>query len=106
MRNFPFYSTDSTTYLGGARFGSTYVWNGSFFETWDYLHKFRRKQLKVWCDKWNVDFDKFMKDDVKEVNKFNAMSWLENEKHFNRSTANRQWWLTDEEKKNYLLKVE
>jgi len=89
---FPFYTCDSTTYLGGAKYGTTYVWNGAYFETWDYLHKHRRKTLGVWCEKWGVDYEKFIIDDIPEVTRFNIMSWLENEKNFNLKTKNRQWW--------------
>jgi hypothetical protein len=89
---FPFYSTDSTTYIGGTKYGSTYVWNGAYFETWDYLRKYKRKGLKHWCDIWNIDYKMFCDDDPKETMKFNIRSWLENEKFFNRKTFNKQWW--------------
>lgn len=92
FQRFPMTTCDSTTYLGGAKFGSTYVWNGSFFETWDYTKKHRRKNLKKWCDLWNINFEGFIGDDVRQVNRFNACAWLENEKFFNKITKTRQWW--------------
>lgn len=94
MNNFPFYTTDSTTYLGGAKFGSTYVYNGAYFETWDYFQKHRRKALKNRCALYNVDYEKFVNDDVEAVTKFNIYAWLENEKIFNRRTRTKQWWAT------------
>lgn len=93
MSNFPFYTTDSTTYLGGARFGSTYVFNGAFFETWDFYQKHRRSALKNWCIIWGIDYEAFKNDDVEAVTKFNACSWMENEKLFNKKTRLKQWWL-------------
>lgn len=96
MSQFPFYSADSTTYLGGARYGSTYVFNGSYFETWDYFQKYRRKILKHWCEKWDIDYKGLINDDVEWVTKFNIKAWLENEKIFNRRTKIKQWWLTPE----------
>jgi hypothetical protein len=98
MQNFPTYTADSTTYLGGTKFGSTYVWNGSYFETWDTMQKHYRKQLKYDCDKWEISFKKLMLDDFESVLKFNIRSWLENEKWFNRRTIQKQFWLTEEEK--------
>lgn len=92
---FPCFTCDSTTYLGGAKFGTTYVWNGSFFETWDYTKKYRRKTLKHWCELWGIDHEKFCIDDIDEVTKFNINSWLENEKAFNAKTSSRQWWSSE-----------
>lgn len=92
FRNFPFYSCDSTTYLGGARYGSTYVYNGSYFETWDFYQKHRRKFLKRQCAEWNIDFEGFVNDEHRAVTEFNVRSWVENEKLFNRVTRNKQWW--------------
>jgi len=89
---FPFYTCDSTTYLGGAKYGTTYVFNGVYFETWDYKHKFRRKALKSTCEKYGVDYKKFCADDIMEVTRFNIMSWKENEITFNKKTKYRQWW--------------
>lgn len=92
MSQFPFYSCDSTTYLGGARYGSTYVYNGVYFETWDYFQKHRRKILKHWCEKWDIDYEGLINDSVEWVTKFNIKAWLENEKLFNRRTRIKQWW--------------
>jgi hypothetical protein len=96
---FPLFSADSTTYFSGGKYGITYVWNGSFFETIDYTKKeaIRRQQFRT-CHKWGVDFGKFMDDNTRQVNKFNINAWLMNEKNFNRRTLNRQWWLTEAER--------
>ena len=92
FQNFPFFTCDSTTYLGGAKFGSTYVYNGAYFETWDYFQKHRRKTLGHWCKEWDIDFNDFINDKSKAVTKFNVKAWQENEKLFNRRTKSRQWW--------------
>lgn len=89
---FPFYTCDSTTYLGGAKYGTTYVWNGAYFETWDYTKKYRRKSLKRQCEEWGIHFTKFCNDDIREVTRFNIRSWLKNEEAFNRKTKHIQWW--------------
>lgn len=99
---FPSFSVDSTTYLGSARYGSTYVWNGAFFETWDYHHKHQRKQLGTWCQKWNLDLQKLLDDDIDELTKFSMNAWLYNEAHFNRKTIGKQWWLDSEERKEII----
>ena len=90
---FPLFTVDSTTYLGGVKFGTTYVYNGAYFETWDYRHKYRRKALKRQCEERGVDFDLFLADDGMEVTRYNIHSWLENEKLFNKKTKARQWWM-------------
>jgi hypothetical protein len=92
FQNYPFYTCDSTTYLGGAKFGSTYVYNGAYFETWDLYQKHRRKHLKHWCEKWDINFTDFVNDKSSAVTKFNIKAWLENEKLYNRRTKTRQWW--------------
>jgi hypothetical protein len=100
-QRFPFFTCDSTTYLGGARYGSTYIFNGAFFETIDFRHKHYRKWMTHWCRQWGIDERKFFADDQTEVLKFNIRMWLENERHFNRKTWPRQWWITDDERQHY-----
>lgn len=98
MTNYPLYSADSTTYLGAHKYGSTYVWNGSYFETWDYTQKHRRKTLYGMCEELGINFDLFSmlpesQEALNEITVFNIHSWLKNEEKFNRLTKNRQWWL-------------
>lgn len=99
FNKFPLYSVDSTTYIGGSRYGSTYYFNGAFFETLDYKHKHYRKRFKFLCDMWGIDFKAFCADDTWAVMEFNVRMWLLNERNYNRLTVQRQWWLTDEEKR-------
>lgn len=92
FQSFPFFTCDSTTYLGGDKYGTTYVYNGAYFETWDYHHKYRRKSLGKQCSMWNIDHEKFINDDRDAVTSFNIKSWMENEKLFNQRTKPAQWW--------------
>jgi hypothetical protein len=98
---FPPFTCDSTTWIGGPKFGSTYVWNGAFFQTIPYTHKHFRIQYKQWCDKWGLSFQKFLDDDRQTLIKFAANAWLINERAYNRRTHTRQWWLSEEEKREY-----
>lgn len=96
VRNYPMFSVDSTTYLGGIKFGSTYNFNGAYFETWDYNQKYRRKTTRNKCDTLGIDFDLFVGDDNQAVLEWNIAAWLENEKLYNRITKAKQWWLSNE----------
>ena len=104
----PFYSVDSTTYLGGAKYGTTYVYNGAFFETWTYHYKYRRKGLVGQARAYGMDEEtikKFVDDtDINAVTEFNIYSWKESEKHFNLRLLQRQWWLTDKEREQITKK--
>lgn len=74
---YPLFSVDSTTWLGGARYGTTYVNKGfNNFSLWDYKHKHYRKSLKFNLSPL-VDFDKFLADDVEAVNYQNIHGWWE-----------------------------
>lgn len=68
----PVFSVDSSTWLGGQRYGSTYTYDGKNFRTIDYKNKHVRKKYKGFED---VDFEKVMKDDSREVTYLNALSW-------------------------------
>ncbi len=103
-QRFPYYTCDSTTYLGGEKYGTTYVYNGAYFETWDYKHKHYRKWLKRQCDEWGLDFNKILKDDSHEITRFNIKSWILNEELFDRRTKNRQWWMKYDE--DFFRKIE
>jgi len=103
QRMFPFYSSDSTTYLGSARYGSTYVWNGMFFETWGHLYKHYRKQIFPQCRKWGLSIEKILNEDSEELLRFSILSWKANIKKYNKVTAYKQWWLTPKERKKILL---
>lgn len=98
FRRFPFFTADSTTYTNGGQFGTTFYWNGSFFETIDFKRKYLRKKMKYWCDKWDVDFKAFCDDDTDEVFRFSIKAWQYNVADFNRKTVDRQWWLSEEDK--------
>lgn len=98
---FPSFTVDSTTYLGGQRYGSTYYFNGAFFVTIDFRHKHFRKKMGHFCELWGINHERFVADKSDEVLKFNIHMWIENEKNYNRKTLERQWWLTQEEKDRY-----
>ena len=105
QKNYPMFSTDSSTYIGAERYGCTYVWNGAYFESWDKSVKHRRNTLKKWCDLWEIDFDLLLQDDMDTTLEFSIRSWMFNEAYYNRLTRNKQWWLSNEERKSYNINL-
>lgn len=88
LREFPFFSVDSTTWLGGSRYGSSYVYDGKNFKTIDYKNKSVRKaSFSVLEDlgipledvlpsttKHKAKVDK-IKEDSRAVNLLNLEAW-------------------------------
>ena len=75
LRPYPFFSVDSTTWLGGMRYGTSYIYDGKNAKTKDHKNKYLRKADKLLCDKLGIDMDKLMNDERYEVNRFNLEGW-------------------------------
>lgn len=78
-KRYPFFSVDSTTWLGGTRYGTTYDYDGKNFRTLDYKKKERiRKQRKVKLLSVGVDYEGVIgkKEDRYAVNNMNLTGWL------------------------------
>lgn len=74
MRRQPFYSVDSTSWLSGARYGTTYEFNnGKLKVTQD---KSRRKQYKRMCEQYGIDYDMLCSDKgTATINEWNMLQW-------------------------------
>lgn len=59
LRDYPFFSVDSTSWVNYQKFGSTPVWDGKNFTQYDSNNKSIRKTLKNVCTKYGVKFDEF-----------------------------------------------
>jgi len=87
LNKLKFYSVDSTSWLGGNKFGQTetYYFDGKQLREYSQEDKNIRLKFKELCEKIGVDFEKLIKDDGREVRKFNTYNWkifsdyLENE---------------------------
>lgn len=77
LRRYPFFSVDSTSWLSGVRYGTTYNYDGKNFKTWDTKHKYRRRTQRTKYEDNGIDFDKVTKKDHREhVNRMNLLAWL------------------------------
>ena len=103
IMRWPFYSLDSTSWLGGVRYGTTYKYDGEHrMRLHDYKQKGRRKGWKAECERYDVDFEKFIADDGQEVNKFNCANWVAFSNDMLGYTIN-SYWLTEEEKGSAIM---
>lgn len=76
LKSHPFFSCDSTTWLGGARYGTSYMFDGKNFRVNDYKKKHLRKTDKLLCRDNDIDFDELTADREDAVNKFNLLGWI------------------------------
>lgn len=75
LKMHPMFSVDSTTWLGGVKYGTTYAYDGKNFRVIDYKKKYRRKSHKIRCEDKGLDYDGLIADEGKAVTKFNLESW-------------------------------
>lgn len=76
LRRYPFFSVDSTSWLSGVRYGTTYNYDGKNFKSFDSKQKYRRKAQRIKLEKNGVDFDKVtVKDERHNVNRMNLLAW-------------------------------
>ena len=78
VKHYPFASLDSTTWLGGVRYGTTYDYDGKNFRTIDYKHKYRRKARRLKYESIGVSIHDVTgnKEDRYAVNKMNLLGWI------------------------------
>jgi hypothetical protein len=77
LRRYPFFSVDSTSWLSGVRYGTTFNYDGKNFKSWDTKQKFRRKGQRIKYEEAGVDFSKVTKKDHRDdVNRMNLLAWL------------------------------
>lgn len=75
LQSQPFFSVDSTTWLGGARYGTTYMHDGKNFRVIDYKRKYLRKTKKNLCKKLGVSFQGLVEDNINSVHPVNIDGW-------------------------------
>lgn len=79
LKSQPHFSVDSSTWAGGARYGTTYYYDGKNFKVIDLKNKFRRKQMtkKYTMNQTGmVDFDSLLKKESnKAIHSLNLNGW-------------------------------
>lgn len=88
LKSCPLFSVDSTTWLGGVRYGTSYVDDGKNFRVIDYKKKFVRKGDKVLCEKYGINHSDLIATKINDkgkrvgaekrdaVNTYNLIGWL------------------------------
>lgn len=108
FRAYDFFSVDSSTWLGGQKYGSTYVFRGGKVRTYGLQYKTRvRPTLYQLCQDHGIDYEKVMTDTytggvnertqslpqgvLDEINKMNLVAWKAAVQH-HLSITNRAYW--------------
>lgn len=101
----PFYSVDSTSWLMGGKFGTTYEYVGNCkMRMFDTYRKDRRQNMQAACEAAGVDFTKFLDDQRTAVNRFNCYQWIQYAKEMDAYTIN-SYWLTEDQKKEIVAQA-
>lgn len=80
FRDLSFYSVDSTSWLSGQQYGSTFIIEGEKMTVKDKKRKAEARNspwVVEMCEKYEIDHAKLMEDDPYEVNRINAVAWCE-----------------------------
>lgn len=97
IEKYVFYSVDSSTWLGGGRYGSTYHFDGSKMRTYPLYKKYKRKEFYPLYKRWGLDIDKIAADNRNEVNKANIIMWKLWSVYLCLRKAHKMWWLNKDE---------
>ena len=76
LKSCPFFSVDSTTWLGGVRYGTSYRYDGKNFITFDHKKKHLRKVDKNLCKVWGISHKGLLDEKREWINKYNLVGWL------------------------------
>lgn len=76
LKSCPFFSVDSTTWIGGAKYGTSYRYDGKNFRVMDNNHKYLRKNDKQKVKDAGLDFDDLIYEEKQDtVNAYNLIGW-------------------------------
>lgn len=76
LRKYPFFSVDSTSWLSGVRYGTSYKDDGKNFKTFDSKKKYLRKSMKVSLQQKGVDYNGVLGEKRIPINQMNLIGWL------------------------------
>lgn len=75
LRRFPFFSCDSTSWLTGMRFGTTFIDDGKNFRSLDSKHKYLRKTHKLKYEKAGIDVNDIKAEQRDAIQNMNLLGW-------------------------------
>ena len=88
IKKLPFYSIDTTSWLAGSRFGTTYSFKGTKLTQTD--DKSIRRTMKQKLESNGINFLSVIEDKSPSVDTMNALAWREYEDYLNK--RNRAYW--------------
>jgi hypothetical protein len=71
----PLFSVDSSSWLSGQRYGTTYRYDGKNMRALEKEKKYRRKAYKTFCADNDLDYKGLISDKQKPVTAFNVLNW-------------------------------
>jgi len=74
LKRIPFFSVDSTSWLGGNLYGIISIFQGD--KLIDIGNKQERRRYQNYIESLGLSFEKILQDDNNEVNKLNALTWI------------------------------
>lgn len=77
LKRYPFFSVDSTSWLSGIRYGSTYDYDGKNFKTYDSKKKYLRKAKKIKYLANEIEYDGILEEERIAINDMNLLAWTE-----------------------------
>jgi hypothetical protein len=97
LTTLPFYSVDSTTWLDGAKFGTSMFFESGRIRFYEHTQKIVRRRYRKRLERASVFWPDIEADKQSEVNIMNALAWQQFAEHHKYRT-NHSYWLTDDEK--------
>lgn len=82
-----FDSVDSSTWLRSDKYGGTMIFQSDQLIVIDNLHKDRRRSYKNYYERWGLDFNKIIKDDLQENRLATIVCWRELSNSFERKAV-------------------
>jgi len=97
IRSMPFYSVDSTTWMGGTRYGNTMIFQNGRLRYYDFHKKSVRKRYRKRFEQNGLIWDDIEREKPLEVDLMNALGWKQWSDYIRYNVQN-CYWLTPEEK--------
>jgi hypothetical protein len=91
LKSYPHFSVDSTTWLGGSKYGTSYVYDGKNAKTKDFKNKYIRKADKQLCEKIGISLDDLVAEKRSAVNRYNLEGWKGFRREYIRYANTKLW---------------
>jgi hypothetical protein len=94
MKRYPFYTVDSTTWLMGQKYGSTFMFRGNRLIRFEKKAR-SRNFLKAFALRKGLDWNKIRDEVPSEVSRLNILAWLEAQKWLDSHSKHKEYWSPD-----------